>query len=405
MSSTVSTRSDALRQMLLAFMRSARAHFSPTSIVLLGIIAGIVAAVLIRAFLVSIANALIVAMQWSTDILGPLLPESWREKLVVLNTVDEASPEVDLGLFAFGATFLFTKIQEIVATVSDLISKWKSAEQALLLKAFFSLMLCFAAVGLSVYGLKHLASPAASPTFVFDALSVPANMVYPDTGHFTFYIGFYDEGGVSTFDEENHGSVTLSERDRDFLRRLREALEVCGQRRPVEIELKGFASGSLWNAAEPTLKAKMSQRRIAVDSTASCDPNATASTDSLQNALACIHQYRHDEDLNGEPSKRSTEQIESAKAFNVYLANRRRAAVGEVLGLQAGRSKGIRFIGKPWENHSEMEKAMAIDDSRANGSFGVKGILTRSVAVTLADPSACGRSNVQHIEHAAIALK
>ena len=101
----------------------------------------------------------------------------------------------------------------------------------------------------------------------------------------------------------------------------------------------------------------------------------------------------------------STEGVEIGKAANVYLANRRRAAVAEILGLRGKASEAVTLDGKPWANHSEMRQAMVIDDSHADGTFRVKGILTRSVAITITDPSDCSISKAEKIAHTALTLR
>jgi hypothetical protein len=384
----------------------ARERLVPALVIILGVLVGIHMAVLVRSYLASITNALIVVVQWSTGLLEHVLPKVWASKLTHLDTIDETAPGFDFGLGAFGAVFLLTQLKEIVATVTELISKWKTADVALLTKAFVGLVLGFAALGLSVYGLKKLAEPTTSPTFAFDTLAIPPTQVRADGGYTTFYISFPDEGGPPTFTQKAHPSVTVSDGDTKFLKLLGPALALCGRNKPVELELQGFASGSLWTAAEPALRAMLPREAAASGTAPACNPNSPNETDAPRNALACITQYKDSERkaVSG-PEYLSSDTLEAGKAFNVYLANRRRAAVADILGLRQGSASGIKLNGSPWDNHFLMQQAMAIDDSHADGTFRVKGILTRSVALTITNPSACSVSNVQHVAHTAITFK
>jgi hypothetical protein len=383
----------------------ARERMVPAIVIALGISIGILTAVLVRSYLSLITNALIVVVQWSTGLLEHMLPHSWADKLTHLEKIDETSPGFDFGLGAFGAVFLLTQTKEIVATVTELISKWKTADVALLAKAFTGLVVGFAALGLSVYGLKKLAEPTTSPTFAFDAIGIPPSQVRTD-GNTTFYISFLDEGGPPTFTKVTHPSVTVSAGDKKFLQSLKQALVLCGRDRPVELELRGFASGSLWTTAEPALRAMVPREAAPSKPALMCNPNSTNEKDAAANALACLTHYRDSERVAvSSQDYLSSESIETGKAFNVYLANRRRAAVAEILGVQPGSDASkIKLSGDPWDNYFSMQQAIAVDDSQADGTFKVKGILTRSVGLTITDPSACSTSKVKHVSHTVITL-
>ena len=68
--------------------------------------------------------------------------------------------------------------------------------------------------------------------------------------------------------------------------------------------------------------------------------------------------------------------------------------------------------GSPWttveaglENLRADVRPVANRYSRAAGTFKVKGILTRSVALTITDPGACSTSNVSRVAHTTVTLK
>lgn len=378
-----------------------RERLTPAAVIASGVLVGLAVAVLVRSFLVPITNALISVVQGITAGLDFLLPDILAEKLAALEDIREPAAGFDYGVGAFGAVFLLTKVQDIVATVSELLDKWKTAEPGLLVRSFVSLTIGFGALGLSVYGLEKLADPERNPTFVFDALTVPPSRVDATTGHMTFYISFLDEGGPPTFGK-GHRSVTVADRDQVFLGKLREAFEVCGSStKPVRVRLEGFASGSLWTTADYSLQ-EMSQGFMSVaNRPIACDPASIDPREAPRRALACISEYKANERALREVGYLSSDPVETGKAFNVYLANRRREAVARILGS----SEHLKVESSDWPDHFHMQQAIAVDDTRADGTFGVKGILTRSVAVTITDPSSCSRADVERWTQTALVLK
>ena len=373
-----------------------RRYIAPLLLIALAILSGLLAAILARAFLVQITKGFIGVLEGITP--SPqlhLLPNSWRGALVEIQPIDPKAIGFDYGVGAFGAAFLFTKMEELVDSASTLIKQRTTATTSVFWSAFMGLALGFGAVGLSVYGLKALGIPPSSSTFVFDALTTPASQVDRHTGYLTFYVSFLDEGRQPTFASTGHGSVTVTPGDKVFLRHLAEALNACGAaERPVRLTLRGFASGSLWTTAETEVSQMLSRRGIARGALGSCDPNSTDEGNAPRNAVACIDKYKKAQvgAVDG-PGYLSDETTEAAKAFNVYLANRRLAAVAQALGVQEDTRAKVRLDGEPWLSYSQMEAAIAVDDTRANGTFAVKGILTRSVAITITQPAGC--SNFQ----------
>jgi len=149
-----------------------RKRLAPAATILIGILVGLMVAVVVRSFLVPITNVLVAVVEFMADLLKSILPAALHDRVAHLEPISEVAPGFDYGVGAFGAVFLLTKIQDIVATLSELLGKWKSADLNLLTKSFVGLVVGFAALGLSVYGLKKLADPTSGPTFAFDALSV-----------------------------------------------------------------------------------------------------------------------------------------------------------------------------------------------------------------------------------------
>jgi hypothetical protein len=371
-----------------------------------GVVAGLALAVLLRAFFLTVTNWSIQAVHWTVSLLAYYFP-SWNSVLEDVHTMSDLPRGFDLGLGGFGGVALLTKGHDIAKALSDVVTRWRSADNEKLITAFLTLTFGFAALGLAVYGVQSLvtqdATPTAGPTFVFDTLDIPAHEVRADTGHFAFYIPFGREGGSASFSLD-HASVTLTQSDRRFLGQLGQALNACGREdRPVEVQLEGFASSSLWMTAEAEIKSIVASENLSPSN--SCDL-AVSGRAAAATSLICIADYKQHQRSDPQAQERIADDIiETAKAFNVYLANRRRAAVESALGLTGSNSRRVVLEGSSWRDHREMEDALSIDDSQPGGSVAVKGILTRSVAMTIINGSTCTRTSVDRVERTSLTLR
>ena len=105
-----------------------RRYIAPLLLIALAILSGLLAAILARAFLVQITKGFIGVLEGITP--SPqlhLLPNSWRGALVEIQPIDPKAIGFDYGVGAFGAAFLFTKMEELVDSASTLIKQRTTA--------------------------------------------------------------------------------------------------------------------------------------------------------------------------------------------------------------------------------------------------------------------------------------
>jgi len=345
----------------------------PALVLLASAMLGIIAAVLCRTFLFQLLDQLVAfvrgvaaLIQRLTGVAAPEIPtRKWSE--------------VDLGLGALGATVIIATVRETSSAIDELLKGWMNPERSVLAKAGLAVGVAFMALGLSVYGLLEIKRPVASTAITFQSEKFPLAAMEPATGHLTFFIPFLAEGGEDTFTEPDHASVTVGASDREFLLMLGRALHSCGSpSRPVRISVRGFASSSLWDTngelalvrpADPAQREKLEDAKRAVDQVVSAEGIQHPGSDP---AIARGH------------------------AFNVYLANRRREAVLNELTpnpvTAADPAPTLVVEGGPWTTFEEMQDAIAIDDSKGSpADIPIKGVLTRSVGVTVKDAASCAQ--------------
>lgn len=326
------------------------------AIILVGAaLVGLALAILLRTMILpildTIGNVLSWIVQkfgsWFSDLQKP--PELNREK------------SIDIGITAFGLVVVLSTLKDTHDCVTKVVLKWMSADREVLLPAFSSVVVAFTALGLSVYALGELTNKPPV-TVAFDAAMIPPAVVDPDKGDVTFYVSFQAEGGRASLTDPKHSSVNLRQLDRDFLERLGQGLRTCTRGSESDkplVTTRGFASGSLWTSARSEIEAMLRE-----------DPsNATLAT-----AVETVNTYAE----NDETRER---ELAFARGFNVYLANKRRAAVVDVLRLHGG--EGIRLVGNDWNSYPDMDNALAIDDRGVGQQAAAAGILTRSVAITI----------------------
>jgi hypothetical protein len=343
----------------------------PALVLALGVITGIIVAIVIRSFLVQILNILVKCEHYIAT----------HVSLLHLPGADPSAPKdptkLDLGLTTFGVAVVLATVKETSTAVTGVVKSWMTANVTVLLPAYLSVAVAFAALGLSVYGLQELKGPTAGMSIAFNSGNIPPALLEPQTGHVTFYIAFGEEGGAKTFTVPNHLSVTLAPADEQFLKALAKGLSACATAgEPVKIDVSGFASSSLWNTAGEldALKVEDADQRA-----------------ELARARIYVQdQIEHPSDPSDTPA------FVPAHAFNAYLANRRRQVVINRLGasersLPVTTAK-IEVQNPPWPNFASMQNGLAIDDSRGAGTIATRGILTRSVAITIEDARSCARS-------------
>jgi hypothetical protein len=335
------------------------------------IVSGVIVAIVLRAFLVQILSFLVNCERYLAA----------HVAILHIPAVEPSAPKdftkLDLGLTAFGAAVVLATIRETATAVTAVLNSWRTANTTVLITAYLSVSIAFAALGLSVYGLQELKGPTAGMSIAFNSGNIPPALLDPQTGHVTFYIAFGEEGGAKTFTLPNHLSVNLSAADEHFLSALAKGLSACATAgEPVKIDVNGFASSSLWNTAGEldALKVEDADQRT---------------------ELARARIYVRDQ-IEHHPDPSDTPALVPAHAFNVYLANRRRQVVINRLGASEPTSPvknaKIEVQNPRWPDFASMQNGLAIDDSRGAGTIATRGILTRSVAITIEDARSCARS-------------
>lgn len=203
--------------------------------------------------------------------------------------------------------------------MTKVILRWMDADRAVLLPAFSSVLVAFTALGLSVYAIAELSPKPQSATIAFDSAFIPPAVVNSDRGDVTFFVSFLEEGGAVSLTDRQHKSVTLRPSDEDFLGRLSAGLQKCidkGRSRVPTVSVRGFASGSFWGLAASELSVMLRER-----------PNDSF----VREAYAEIGRYARNDAIY-----KQNASLAVARAFNVYLANRRRDAVLSALSTEGG---------------------------------------------------------------------
>jgi hypothetical protein len=358
----------------------------------------IAAALVLTLFIVATASRLLAGLvgvaAWAVRASNYWLGSSIGEPHVTqtLNT------QLDLGIGAFGAAVLVATLRDISGAVVDVLSKWRSASGATLATVFVRTLVGATGLWLSVYGAEKLTNGQGGQTLTIDATSMPPAMVDPNSGNLTFYVGFYAEGGPGTFETpKTHQSVNVASADEEFLKRLRNALNLCGTTsNKVKIRIDGFASGSQWTTVASDLAelqrrtagAPVSSAKAGCSTTANSGTAGGSGPGTIDDALACIAYYKREEvDKNA-----TTNVFEDGKAFNVYLANMRRLQVARRLGLMdVSSSATVTLVGSAWSNFTDMESALVVDDKRPQNNFAVVGLLTRSAKISIESAAGCAR--------------
>jgi hypothetical protein len=338
--------------------------FRPIPVLLTAALIGLSVAVLLWTMLNPLLELLAEALTW---IVGKL--RVWFTN--VSDPPDVKSyKNIGIGVGAFGVLVVLSTLKDTHQSLTALALKWMKPDRATLLPAFSSVTVAFTALGLSVYGIGELSEKRPPATIAFDSASIPPAVVSPDSGAVTFYVSFQEEGGRQTLTQAGHESVTLRPSDRDFLQRLAMGLQKCrsGNRIP-RLTVRGFASSSYWSGAAGEL-ADLEQN----------NPQDSIIHGAVMETTGYAKKDANQVDWN----------LAVARAFNVYLANRRRAAVLDALALP---SSGVEVdTAGLWSSYSEMDNALAIEDRGVTGQAASAGILTRSVAVSITDPAACSRA-------------
>src|SRR5262249_29201566 len=110
---------EVVRSVVFGIWHIFRRRCLPVVAIVSAVAAGVIAAVLVRTFLVQITNALISVLHWTSGQLAQVIP-ALRNHPVKLDAIDPNASGFDYGVGAFGAAFLLTKVQEVISSVSAL---------------------------------------------------------------------------------------------------------------------------------------------------------------------------------------------------------------------------------------------------------------------------------------------
>lgn len=306
---------------------------------------------------------------------------------------DGAPQAIDLGLAGIGVAALLAKIDDISGALHSLSDKWLSPDSVLLWSVFRKVAIAICGIALGIYGIKAITDKNTT-TLSIDAAALTPMTINSQTGHLTFYFSFMGNGRIESFDEakeKTENSVTLAPRDKAFLNVLTSGLVSCGTTdRPVKVRLKGFASSTLATGMRSSLRQSLQAAPGAGKAESICnqkDDKIGTDVEEMSTALGCLDFY------NKENPMENNDEADG-RAFNVYLANRRSAEVArEMTSYQAFNPEKVKIAREVWQKIETMEDAIAIDDRGAqDAKFRVRGILNRSVAVTIEDAGSCKKN-------------
>jgi hypothetical protein len=344
------------------WLKRAWVAFKPLLVLVAAVLAGLVLAILLKSAMQPMFKALGEVLAWLV-----LKLQRWVPNLDPVAGLDR---KIDIGIGAFGLVVVLSVLKDTHESITRVLLSWRKADRSILLPAFSTVTVAFAALGLSVYGIGGITA-SSSPLISLDAAIIPPAVVNPEKGDVTFFVSFLDEGGRDSMLDPGHMSIQLRATDKEFLERLASGLSRCsakGDSAAPSLFVRGFASSSLWTTASTELEAM------------SRGPGAN---DAIRNAYDELQQYASKDDTR-------SRDLAVARAFNVYLANKRRSAVVDVLRQNGGANliadKGI------WDSYPAMDNAIAIEDRGIGDTAAAAGILTRSVAITI-DAGGCSRAN------------
>jgi hypothetical protein len=344
------------------WLKRAWVAFKPLLVLVAAVLAGLVLAILLKSAMQPMFKGLGEMLAWLV-----LKLQRWVPNLDPPAGLDR---KIDIGIGAFGLVVVLSVLKDTHESINKVLLSWRKADRSVLVPAFSSVTVAFAALGLSVYAIGGITA-STSPLISLDAAIIPPAIVNPEKGDVTFFVSFADEGGRDSLLDPGHKSIQLRATDKEFLERLASGLSRCsikGDSAAPSLFVRGFASSSLWTTASAELDAMYKH-------STENDPIRTAHDEVRKYAL--------------KDNTRSPD-LAAARAFNVYLANKRRSAVVDVLRQNGSADlivdKGI------WDSYPAMDNAIAIEDRGIGDTAAAAGILTRSVAITI-DAGGCSRAN------------
>ena len=303
---------------------------------------------------------------------------------------NEDIPGLDLSFGVLGGSILVTTIRESISQLAKVVAVWATASHETLVSASAAILLSFFGLGISVFGINKLNLHGEDLTLSYDSAVIPPVAVDPEHGAMTFFVSFGKEGGLDTIRDPTSTSVVLGDRDAIFLRDLGNALRACHNLKSASLPkvlLRGFASSTPWRDA------KMELETLERDP----DPVTAGKAAAVLNELRRIVQATKEAGI--QPDASLDEQRQYWKAFNVYLANTRAAAVKVALDGSAGTSGATtqRDMDVEVQTRSydrDIEQDLAIADRGMVTVGKDRGILTRTAAVTIANAGDCSKNGI-----------